>query len=153
MRIKLEGTDFTISLWDLIQELSVEQKRGLAEHLVWDDDIFTDLVERLAIDRVVTESFSGNIHKARLRLLELLPEMHRNVVRSLLWEKTQSQEKQRRMSRWAWAMYHAWPKSYPDQRPQLEDYQDTPMPTDQVVEQEIKRRHDGDYNHEHHDLR
>ena len=138
MRIKLDGTDITISLWDLIAELSADQKRALAEYLVWDKDIFTDLIEILATDRVVTESFNTNIHKARLRLLELLPEMQRNIIRTLLWEKTMAQEEQQRMGRWAWALYHAWPnKNYPDQRPRAEDYQSTPMPTDQVVEQAL----------------
>ena len=134
MRIKLDGTDVIISLWDILAELSADQKRALAEHLIWDNDIFNDLVECLATDRVVTESFSGNIHTARLRLMELLPIMQQNIIRTLLWEKKAAQEEKERISRWAWELYHAWPKDGLNQRPLIEDFRSTVMPTDQEVE-------------------
>jgi len=137
MRIKLDGTDVTFSFWDILAELSADQKRALAEHLIWDDAIFTDLIEQLATDRVVTESFAENIYKARLRLMELLPIMQQNIIRSLLWEKKSAKEKETRMSRWAWRLYHAWPDGFGDQRPREETYQNTVMPTDQEVEQAL----------------
>ena len=139
MKVIIKETKIEINFIDLLSEMDAEQKHELAEHLVWDKDIFDDLIERLATDTVVTSAYNYYLYQARLRLLELLPAMNRETIRSLLWELKRAREESQRMNRWAWKLYHAWPDRNLTQ-PKIEDHISTSTPTeadiDRVLAQE-----------------
>ena len=78
MSVKFENMELKISLWDILNELTDEQKHEIAEHLIWDQAIFDDFVDRIATERVVTDSFNSNLYKARLRLIERIFRLRRN---------------------------------------------------------------------------
>ena len=130
MRFKLDKGQLMIHLGDLLDGLSSEEKHEIASHLVWDEEIFKEVVESIATDTVVTSSFNLQIYGARLRLVELLPQMQREIVRSLLYELRQANEKARACRAWAWQLYHLLPS---ENRPRLPSYVMTPWPTEEEV--------------------
>ena len=132
MSVKFENMELKISLWDILNELTDEQKHEIAEHLIWDQAIFDDFVDRIATERVVTDSFNSNLYKARLRLIELLPQLHQEMIRSLLTELREARAQENRLTIWAYRLYHAWPDDRV-KRPELDKYVHTPMASDEEV--------------------
>ena len=142
MKYNVKNQTVEIRLYDIIEELTIEEKRELANYLVWDQEMFNELVERIATDTVVSESFSNYIYHARLRLMELLPQMCRETIRSLQRECAEAKADARRHIRWAYALYHAWPDHRVD-RPKLEAFTQTPQTTAAQVA-EATKDHDHD---------
>jgi len=123
MRYNLVNGKIEIDLNDILRNLSAEEKRAIAEDLVWDDDIFRDFVDRLMTNEVVTDQMSRGIYEARLRFMELLPVMEQEVVRSLLHMLEQERNEKARYHSWSWDMYHAWPKEYARELPEIPKFE------------------------------
>lgn len=103
--VKVESGVLQIYFLDLVAGLDQAQKRKLAELLVWDEDIFTELVRDLT-SGISTRSYQSLVYQARIQLLELLPEMSQEIVRSLMHELEANESERRRLDEWSWKLYH-----------------------------------------------
>lgn len=138
--MKLEHGKLEINIRDILDSLTLEEKHELAESLIWDKEIFDEFIEKLATDSVVTCSFSSWIYQARLKLKELLPELYRETIRSLLYELDSTKEDAARHRNWAWSMYHAWPDGARNQLPREAQFVSTKFRTTKEVEEELTKR-------------
>lgn len=132
MKMEFDGAKASFNLLDLVDNLSTEQKRELAQCLVWDKELMDEFVDKLMTDPVVTSSFNSITYDARLKLVELLPVMAQEIIRSLLWELKGAQSEEHRYRKWAWELYHAWPNSEV-RRPKPETFIPTPLPSTNEV--------------------
>ena len=137
VKVTLENGQLQFGFRDLLDALDDEAKRELSELLIWDKELFDEFIEALATDKVVTESYNSYVYGARLRLVELLPEMNRNIVRSLLRELEAEKEERRRHNSWAWKLYHAW---HEDERPKMPEFIHTGFKSNEEVDAYIVSR-------------
>jgi len=137
LHVTLEDGKVQFGFRDLIDALDDEEKRELAGMLIYDKELFDEFIDALATDAVVTPSFNSYVFDARLKLVELLPEMNRNIVRSLLRELEAEKEDRRRHNAWAWKLYHAWRE---DERPRQPEFIHTGFKSDEEVDAYIASR-------------
>lgn len=136
--MKLKDGKIEIHITDIIDSLTLEEKQEVAKNLVWSQDIFDEMIDQLATGKIVTSSFYYNVYNARLKLMELFPEMNRNIIRSLLYELKEARDKVRRWDRWAWELFHKWPRGYEQERPKTADFVATEWPTEAEVDSVIQ---------------
>ena len=135
MKYNLSNGNLEINMDDIINNLTYEEKRAIAEVLVWDKEIFDDLVQRLMGDQIVTDSMSRGIYEARIKFMELLPVMDQNIIRSLMHLLEAERAEQGRYHCWAWEMYHAWPKEFVRHMPKMPEFQNTRWAKDVEVQE------------------
>ena len=124
MKSEVNGSDITINLRDLVDELDDNVRKELIRYLVADEKLFSE-----AIDYVV----DGNFHqddedgwwslspeylvRLRKKLLPLVPEAMRDLVRQLMMSRDRHKQMERHYRDWAFKLYHAWPDSHYLSRP------------------------------------
>ena len=117
---KIDKGHLSINLSDLADAMSNEDKRELAKVLAADDLLFGAILECVADDSRWGHFFgddadglwsfdSRRVLELREKLLPLMSTIARNAVREALAQRNQAKAAEASTSRWAWAMYHAWP--------------------------------------------
>ena len=70
------------------------------------------------------------------KLIPLMPEIAKRLIAQLLVQLKDAEIDQRRHSKWAWALYHAWPRDYIQRMPKLEKFETGPHWRDEQLEAE-----------------
>jgi hypothetical protein len=97
--------------------LTYEQKRDLGERLVYDSEMFSEIVADLA-HGLASPTFNSYLHKARLELRGRMPEVARELITTLIHELEQAKLNVDRHESWAWKLYHAWPEHSRGEQPE-----------------------------------
>jgi hypothetical protein len=125
MTAKIDNGYISFHLFDdLFANMTLDEKRELATHLVWDYDVFKDVVNELCTG-LATRSFNDHIFEARKELVARAPELHLSLVAGLLQMLEKERLESERHSKWAWQMYHSWPENEKydhTKRPQMPEY-------------------------------
>ena len=123
MKANFEKENIVISIYDIIEELPLEAKREIGQSLIWDKEVFNDVLDAIINERIVTKSFGYNIFNARRDILESLNILERNHFRSLLNELANETSERRRWENDYWKLYHSIPDGVRDCIPQREPYE------------------------------
>ena len=128
-RLTVRVTEFLEELCDQMDEVDL---MALLESLSCMDKIIKNVTDQLIDGCTDNGSWgsSGNSPESPTTPLDIAKrriaisanavadgEIYR-LVQALKWEKKHHEE----ITRWAWAMFHAWPENYWQTKPRLEDY-------------------------------
>ena len=133
--MKIENADIKLNFFDdILNYLTKEQRLDLAKMLCFDDDVLEDFVTRLMTD-YSGPHMDSHIHKARLRMVELMPQAASDVIKALVREVESAKAGQQSIYDWAWKLWHCWDSNHDDtwaKRPQPPGYEpiDTPSADD-----------------------
>lgn len=131
--MKIKDGHIEIHISDLFSNLETEDKREIAGHLIWDKEVFDELVDSLTTSKIVTRSFSSMVYESRLKFIDQLPDMARNTIRSLLYELEGARLEENRWRKWAWELWHAYPDGYHADRPETPDYVQASWKTEEAL--------------------
>lgn len=128
MKTKCEKGVVSFDACEFVESLDIEAKRAIARAIIADEDMFSALA-----DQVATGSFFdndkhplcddagwwsiGDVTKLRLKLLPLMPEVTRELVRQLVRDRKQALALKEQRDEEYWEMWHAWPSGLIDLRP------------------------------------
>lgn len=142
MAIEHQDGKITFYFLDLVRMMDKETKRELAENLLWDQEMFDELIESLMSNRIVTPNFDSYIYAARMKMKEMLPEMSRNIIRSLIHEMNGLKQEVERLDKWAWSLYHAWPKDASASPPPIPEFVANHWPSEERIDEVINEHND-----------
>jgi hypothetical protein len=110
MKVNLERTTVSLDALELFGALPKEQKLEFVKlAMLFDDDVFLEVVDALAADEYCSPTFNDQIFKARLRLMDRLPEGLRDVVKKLLQDADVARSQMQQYRTYAWKLSHNWP--------------------------------------------
>lgn len=118
---------------DYIMHLDEYEKRWLSEILVWDDEIFNEIVDSLLSREVVTPSYNFNIYEARVKFVDQFPELIQNHIRTLLHEIDAANKEYKRAHDWAFAISHWAFDNNVQNCPRQPEFQNGSWPTDDKI--------------------
>jgi hypothetical protein len=137
MRITVDDKDnIVINIYDLFDQLSPEAKTEFAKGIIWDHEVAKYVVNQLTTD-LACETYNPTLFDLRKKIVENMDDIHAECVAGLLHELAQRKAEERRNSKWAWAMYHAWPRDNSGMPvrdiPKLDKYEHTPYVYGDVI--------------------
>ena len=109
MKVTYENDNITISIYDLVDNLSDEAKRDLGQQILWSKDAFNDILDAIINDQIVSPRFGYNIFDARAKILNGLDILQRNHFRSLITELERANLDKARWEQDYWNLYHSIP--------------------------------------------
>jgi len=145
VRARYNQGHIEINLYDLWNEMDNESKKVFLKDVVWEPDVFEDIIKAICGDEIVTSSFSINIYNARQKILESLGKLETNHFRSLMHELEQAKLDYQRVKEDYWSLYHAIPKQVLSKMIQTGkitnmSYKSAEWPSDDEVKTEMQRR-------------
>jgi hypothetical protein len=102
--VKIEDKHLKINVYDLIDMLSPDDKREFANKLLFDQDIMDDFIKDM-MTGLATPSFNYTYWEARQKFTELLPEMSKDIIATLIHELDGAKKEKERMETWAWRLW------------------------------------------------
>jgi hypothetical protein len=133
MKAKIVMGKLEIDLSELVESLSPEEKASFARTLVANDYLFAGVLQCVTDDsRYVGHYFTDDpdgewwfdarkVLELREKLVPLMPSVAQGAVLEALRQRNAAQEQEKRMSDWAWKLYHRWPPERLNCRPNLPD--------------------------------
>ena len=118
---------------DYLMNLEEYEKRWLSEILVWDDEIFGDIIDSLLSSKVVTPSYNFNIYKAREKFVDQFPKLIQNHIRTLLHEIDAANKEYKRVDQWAYKISHWAYDNNVTNCPRKPEFQNGSWPTDDKI--------------------
>ena len=135
-----EKLEIQIDLATLVHDyLDAEQKQELIRILAWSEDVLIRAAE-LIREEYAGPGYNAAIHDARLKLVDHLPQLAKDVIFQLLREVKHAKDLQSRAEKWAWNLYHSWPDESWQLRPRLPDWSVPPNPADAEVEERLRAK-------------
>lgn len=102
--VTIEDKHLKVNVFDLIDMLSDDDKRELANKLVFDDDLMAEFIKDM-MTGLATPSYNYTFYEARMKFVELLPEMSKQLISTLIHELDGNRLKSQRMEEWAWKLW------------------------------------------------
>jgi hypothetical protein len=140
MKMQLEGREVKFDALELFGSLPKEDKLEFVKMaMMWDDEIFAEIVESLVVSEYASPTFNDHIFKARQRMLELLPECLRDVAKRLMRDAESSRLQMEQHRSYAWSLSHRWPWECPScqyrmpAKPKEPEFISAAMPTEQQI--------------------
>lgn len=137
-----------INMRDLVDAMSDETRAELCRYLTADEVLFGAV-----LDCVVDGDFHGtDAHgswwlsgeetaKLRAKLLPMMPQVARDLVRELMQERDRARDMERHYREETFRLYHAWPDSYLRDRPSLtRDFPSTGFVSDEAAQAALNER-------------
>lgn len=145
--MKIEVTkdgNMVIDLRVLVDAMSKDVRDELLKHLCADELLFGAVVDQLASGAYFEDWWfdSKTVTEWRARLIELMPDVTRALVRSLIHDRDSAEAEKKRLNDWAYRLWHAWPDSHWRARPERPDW----VPTEWVSEKKLDAVLAGDEN-------
>jgi hypothetical protein len=121
VKFGIENGKLSISIADLLDALSLEEKRELAQRIGCERDVIKAVVDQLVDGWTenISRGPSDQISECRVRILEAVADVRFKVVSELMSRLAVAEYNASRTSEWAWKMWHAWPESHYATRPNL----------------------------------
>lgn len=102
--VKIEDKQLKINIYDLIDMLSDDDKKDFANKLAFDPYLMNQFIEDM-LTGIATPSFNYHFWEARNRFIELLPQMSKDIISTLVHELDCAKLKAQRMEEWAWNLW------------------------------------------------
>lgn len=84
MKLKIEESKLIIDWWEVFQALSGEDKREMVRQvMLFDQGVFDEIIEAVLTEEYSSPTFNDHIFKARVRMMERLPQMARDVMEKM----------------------------------------------------------------------
>lgn len=100
--------EMKFSIWELLDEMTADQKRELAGKIIWEEPILTDFVERLMGDTGYSNHIP-DLTAIRMKFLAMMPVAAVEIIRSLQHRVDQAEASEKRWQDHAWALDRRWP--------------------------------------------
>jgi hypothetical protein len=135
MKAEIKDSRLTIGLLDLIETLSEADRAEVARYLCASAVLMKAVLDNVVKGEFFEEDERGTWWFDRRELLELreklipvLPDVAAKIAAEALHQRDQAVAEKERHERWAWKMYHAWPKTYWRDQPDIEAFEPLTRP-------------------------
>lgn len=126
MKATIEKGDLKIDVQELVQALDAETRKVIAQFLCADELLIQAVLECVVDGHYFTDDEQGPWwfdHRTVLALQEklkpLMGEAAKNALDEALRQRDYEKKQRERVDRWAWRMYHRWPREHLRERPEL----------------------------------
>jgi len=134
-KLTLKDGVLSVSIRELLDYMDKETLRRVLRYAIAQEDLFGAVLDCVADDSRFGYFFDGEWHfdvrrvlELREKLLPLMPTIARNAVLEALHQRNDAKADAERMHRWAWQLYHAWPRDFTRHRPEIPDWAPAPPP-------------------------
>lgn len=100
--------EMKFSIWELLDEMTADQKRELAGRVIWEEPILSDFVDRLMGDTGYSNHIP-DLTAIRMKFLAMMPVAAVEIIRSLQHRVDQAEASEKRWQDHAWALDRQWP--------------------------------------------
>jgi len=106
------GMHLCIRLDDILSALTDSQRVELVRQAAMDEVLIKDIVDQLTCGWTEDGCNIGErfLNELRIRLMPLMGEVAKEAIRCLVQERDAAVKDARRHSKWAWDLFHAWPR-------------------------------------------
>lgn len=143
--MKIDRGDITFNIYDLLDRMTPDQKSELAYSICWDKTILNDFVDQL-MTGYASDNTDADIHNARLRFIDLMPEAASEVIRALNAEVQRSKAEAEHYREEYYRIYQSYPREvccqekgcfgqYTFRLPDKNPYPCTPVPSSTEIMQ------------------
>lgn len=137
----MEGGNLVISISDVLQSLSAEERDSFAQALSCEDAVIVNVVDQIVdgFTRDISHGSSDTLLEQRKRILEAVDQVRFKVVGELMRSLAALEFSEERASKWAWHLWHAWPSEYAASRPSPPKDWSPNYPSDGEIMREMRR--------------
>lgn len=133
--MKIEITkdgNLVLDLRELVKSMSNETRNEFLKSLCADETLFDAVVDQLATGVYFEDWWfdSRTVTAWRAKLVELMPEVTRQLVRHLIFQRDSAEAEKERLNTWAYKLYHAWPDEYWTRRPDRPQWESPGFPSE-----------------------
>lgn len=131
MKVRIEGGELRIDVMALVESLGPKDRATVAQFLCANEYLWKAVLDCVTDERgyYFKDDEEGvwwfdrrTVLELRQKLIPLMPDVARLSVEEALRQRDEANREKERHSRWAWKMFHAWPKEEWRQRPELEPF-------------------------------
>jgi hypothetical protein len=117
VKLNLTRGALSFELSDLVSEMNEAQRTDLCRSLVAEDRLFMNVLEVIADGHYNRDDEDGEwwfnrekLAELRQKLLPLVDDAMRGLIAELVRQRKQSELDAERHRKWAYELYHAWPR-------------------------------------------